>query len=110
MWHQFPENEIEVQLKSNPGQTTSSQCGNRGYSELATIPMGTGDATADHGPHLLQADTRRAANGALALTVSADGRQLRKLRLSAAQSSGLEGPIGVRSDNGDYLLQLSGKR
>lgn len=110
MWHAYPDDAIQVQVKRNPGQTTSAECGNRGYTTIATIPLGPGDGTADHGPHRLEADTRRSPNRALVLTILTDGELLRKLRISAALTAGLNGPIGVRSDNGDYLLRLSGRR
>ena len=110
MWHAYPDNAIQIQVKRNPGQTTSSECGNNGYTQVATISLGEGDATGDHSAHRLEVDTRRAANGALVLTVFTDDRLLRKLRLSAALTAGLVGPIGVRSDNGHYLFRLSGRR
>jgi hypothetical protein len=110
MWHAYPDDAIEIQVKRNPGQSTSSQCGNGGYTPVATIPLAGGDGTGDHGPHRLEVDTRRSANGALALTVYTDNILLRKLRLSALLSAGLDGPIGVRSDNGDYFFRLSGRR
>jgi hypothetical protein len=110
MWHQFPDNAIQVQVKRNPGQTTSAECGNRGYTTIATIPLGEGDSTDDHSAHRLQAETRRSPNGALILTLYTDGSLLRKLRISAALTAGLQGPIGIRSDNGHYLFRLSGRR
>jgi hypothetical protein len=110
MWHAYPDDAIEIQVKRNPGQTTSSQCGNNGYTQVATIPLGSGDGTSDHGAHRLEVDTRRTANGALALAVHTDNTLLRKVNLSASLTAGLVGPIGIRSDNGDYLFQLSRKR
>lgn len=108
MWHVYPDNVIEVSVKRNPGQSTSAQCGNRGYTEIAEIPVGGG--TADHGPHVLEVSTRRTANGSLALRVFSDNLLRRRLHIPAVLAEGLEGPIGVRSDNGHYLFQLSGKR
>lgn len=110
MWHAFPDDAIQVQVKRNPGQTTSAECGNRGYTTITTIPLGPGDATADHSAHRLQAETRRSPNGALVLTLFTDGSLLRKLRISASLTAGLKGPIGVRSDNGHYLFRISGRR
>lgn len=109
MWHQFPEEAIEVQIKRNPGQTTSSQCGNRGYTTLAKITLGA-DSTGDHTAHLLEVRTRRLATGGLGVSVFTDGTLLRRLGIPAALSAGVDGPIGVRSDNGHYLFQLSGRR
>jgi hypothetical protein len=107
MWHAFPDNAIQIQVKRNPGQTTSAQCGNRGYTTIATIPLGPGDGTADHGPHELLVQTSRIAGGALAMSVFTNGALLRALTLPANLTAGLEGPIGIRSDNGDYVFGLA---
>ena len=56
---------------------------------------------------MLEARTRHTASGALALSVYTDGSLVRRVRLSAASTAGLEGPIGVRSDNGDYRFVLA---
>jgi hypothetical protein len=109
MWHAYPDNVIEISVKSNPGQTTSAQCGNAGYTEIAEIPLGAGDGTADHGVHRLEAHTRRTAAGDLAVSVYKDEALLRRVKIPAALSAGLEGPVGVRSDNGDYLFRLASR-
>jgi hypothetical protein len=106
MWHATPEQSIQVQIKRNPGQTTSAQCGNRGYTELTSIPM----PPADRALHTLDAQTRRTAGGALILAVYADGDMVQRLTIPAALAAGLEGPIGVRSDNGHYLFRLAARR
>jgi hypothetical protein len=41
------------------------------------------------------------------VAVYADGSLLRRARVPTALAGGLAGPIGVRSDNGDYLFRLS---
>lgn len=110
MWHQFPENKIQVQIKRNPGQTTSTECGNAGYTTLADIPVAAGDSLADHGPHQLEVRSRRDALGDLIVSVLADGVLVREVVAPSDLSSGLEGPIGVRSDNGIYVFRLSAKR
>jgi hypothetical protein len=106
MWHAEPDHAIQVQVKSNPGQTTSAQCGNRGYQELAEIPMPAPDKRV----HTLEARTRRAAGGSLVLAIYTDGKLLRRMTLPAPLTAGLDGPVGVRSDNGDYLFRLSTRR
>jgi len=110
MWHQYPDNAIEVQVKSNPGMTTSAECGNNGYTEIATIPVAAGDGTADHNVHRLAVRTRRTATGDLAMRIYKDTALLRRLTIPAALTAGMEGPIGVRTDNGDYLFRLSSAR
>jgi hypothetical protein len=106
MWHAAPDSVVEISVKRNTGQTTSAQCGNRGYTEVASIPM----PQPDQRLHTLEARTRRAAGGALVLAVYADGSLARRLTLPAELAAGLEGPIGVRSDNGDYVFRLSARR
>jgi hypothetical protein len=110
MWHVYPDNVIEVSVKRNPGQSTSAQCGNRGYKEITEFPVRDSGGTADHGPHVLEVVTRRTASGSLALRIYSDNSLRRRLHLPAALTAGMEGPIGVRSDNGHYLFQLSGRR
>jgi hypothetical protein len=106
MWRSYPDRVIEISRKSNPGLHTSQECGNAGYSDLAVIPEPAGV----YRRHVLEADTRRSADGSLVLTVSADGRLARKLTLVPADTAGLAGPIGVRSDNGSYRFRLSAAR
>jgi hypothetical protein len=60
--------------------------------------------------HTLEARTRRQADGSLVLAVYTDAKLLRRMTLPAAMTAGLEGPVGVRSDNGDYLFRLSTRR
>jgi hypothetical protein len=106
MWHAYPTRNVQVQVKRNPGQTTSAQCGNNGYTTLANFSLGAGDGTSDHSAHQLEVQMRRDTSGAIGLTILADGETLGDVALTAAQSAGLDGPIGVRSDNGDYLFRL----
>jgi hypothetical protein len=103
MWRTYPDQVIEVSIKRNPGEDTSSECGNEGYSDLAVIPE---PADVTHS-HLLEADASRGPDGSLSLAVSADGRLLRRLTVSSSAASALNGPIGIRSDNGRYRFMLS---
>ena len=107
MWHAYPVSQIEVSVKRNPGQTTSAECGNAGYTEIAEIPVAGG--ITDHSAHRLEVRTRRVASGDLAVSIFADRALLRRLTIPAALSAGIEGPIGVRSDNGNYLFRLYGR-
>lgn len=106
MWHSVPDHEIEIQVKSNPGQTTSAQCGNRGYMTIASVPL-AGAAASDTSAHALEARVRPVADGTDRLTVFADKTIVWQGALPAALVAGLDGPAGVRSDNGDYVFRLS---
>ncbi len=107
MWREFPEHAIVVSVKRNPGQSTSAQCGNRGYTDVARVALGTSPSVADHATHLLVARTRPHPDGTMGLVVVADGRTVVQRRIAAALAGTLRGPIGVRSDNGVYRFSLS---
>ncbi len=93
MWRIDPESKLVVSVKRNAGQTTSSECGNRGYQNIkprhsAAIPiLRSGDS------HTLGAELH--------------GKVLRVLVNGAPVSEGdlgpevtdLAGPVGIRSDN-----------
>ena len=100
MWHVEPSSGIFVLVKRNPNASTHAACGDRGYlSAVPTIaeavaPIRVGEA------HTLRADLR----GDL-LEVIADGRPAWRGRLPSAVLE-LEGPVGVRSDNGSFDFEL----
>jgi hypothetical protein len=103
MWRSAPEPAISIQTKRNAGQSTSSQCGNNGYTTIATIPVA---AIPTGSRHVLEVRTKRAADGSLALAIYTDRVLLRTQSVPAALVAGLEGTIGVRSDNGSYAFRL----
>lgn len=106
MWWEYPAHQIAISVKRNPGQSTSAECGNRGYTDVARIPFPIAPSVRDRRTHVLEARSHREADGALALTVLADGVRVYRDRLGADVTSGLDGPIGVRSDNGTYRFNL----
>lgn len=55
MWHAYPDNAIQIQVKRNPGQTTSSECRNNGCTQIATI-LGV---RSDNGHYLFRLSGRR---------------------------------------------------
>lgn len=100
MWRIAPVAGVFVQVKSNPGQSTHEQCADRGYTEL---PATAGTQPAPIGPgerHTLRADLEGNV-----LTVLADGALAWKGELPAEAAAG-GGPIGVRSDNGQFGFEL----
>jgi len=107
MWRQFPERSIVVSAKRNPGQTTSAQCGNRGYVDIARVPRPGDPAATDTADHRLEVRTRVRGDGTLVVTVVADGDTVLVQRVPAGLAQGLDGPAGVRSDNGRYRFRLS---
>lgn len=93
MWRIGPESKIVISVKSNPGQSKSSECGNHGYR---TIKATNGMAV----PALRPGDTHT-------LGTEMNGDELRVFidRTLAwegrvgAEAAELRGPVGIRSDN-----------
>jgi hypothetical protein len=104
MWRSYPSSVVSIQVKQNFAKDTSADCGNGGYTTIADIPVATATSSM---AHTLEARTRRNADGSLGLAVYTDGALLRQTTLSAALTAGLDGPIGIRSDNGEYVFRLS---
>jgi hypothetical protein len=99
MWRIEPESKLVVSVKSNPGQRTSAQCGNRGYQNIKprrSTPVPTlnpGDT------HTLRAEM----NGA-ELRVFADKSLVWEGSVGA---DAFDGPVGVRSDNARLQIDLA---
>ena len=100
MWRIEPESRLVVSVKSNPGQHTSAECGNRGYRNIKPFrgaplpPLRAGDS------HSLRAEM----NGEQ-LRIFADERVVWEGSVEG-EVRGLEGPVGIRSDNAKLELQL----
>jgi hypothetical protein len=104
MWHLEPAPGIAVAVKRNEGQREHAECGTRGYANIAPE---SSDAPpfVDRGEH----HRLRARIDGDVLRVYADGAPVWEGKLPA-EAFAIEGPAGVRSDNGafDFALRLSG--
>jgi hypothetical protein len=105
MWHIEPSRGIEVSVKSNPGQASHQECGDRGYTFIK--PTWVGDDVSD-----IRTGSRHAIAATIAgstLRVVADGRPawVGDLPPQAFRSNG---PVGVRSDNGAFDVELQASR
>jgi hypothetical protein len=100
MWRFEPESKVVVSIKKNPGQTMSSECGNRGYQNIK--PHRTGPV-----PHLKPGDahTLGAALHGNAMQVSIDGTPVWEGDLGP-EAGDLAGPVGIRSDNTRLAFDL----
>ena len=107
MWWEYPVHQIAISVKRNPGRQTSSQCGNLGYTEITRIPLPTPASVRDDRPHVLESRTRRELDGTLTLTVLTDGTTIYDEALPTNLTNDLDGPIGLRSDNGRYVFALT---
>src|ERR1700733_7328333 len=100
MWRIEPESKLVVSVKSNPGEHTSAQCGNRGYQNIKarrSVPvptLGSGET------HVLRAQM----NGA-EMQVFADNSLV--WEGSVGQDAlAFDGPVGMRSDNARLQIDL----
>ena len=80
-------------MKSNPGEHSSAQCGNRGYQNIKPLHSSPLPSLRSGDTHTLRAEmigaeTRVFADGALVWEGSV-----------GADALGFEGPVGMRSDN-----------
>jgi hypothetical protein len=93
MWRIDQESRLVVSVKKNPGQTMSSECGNRGYQNIkpkhiAPVPvLRSGDS------HTLGAELHGQA-----LRVLVDDALVWEGNLGP-EVADLAGPVGIRSDN-----------
>lgn len=100
MWRISPKPEVVVSLKSNPNQHTSSACGGTGYHNIRPLRAAPPPAVEAGQDHRLRAEMV----GSL-LTVRADNTEVWQGPVGE-EASRLQGPLGVRSDNGRFDLQL----
>jgi hypothetical protein len=100
MWHIEPSPGIVVSVKSNPGQSRHTECGDKGYSFLhasSTKPVPRVEAGQ---PHVLGA-----AIVGRELRVTTDGEPSWVGELPEAAFE-FDGPVGLRSDNGEFSVEL----
>jgi hypothetical protein len=100
VWRIEPESKLVVSVKSNPGEHTSAQCGNRGYRNIK--PQRSSPV-----PLLRPGDTHtlRAEINAASLRVFVDSSLAWEGSLGADVLN-LSGPVGIRSDNVRLRIQL----
>lgn len=100
MWRIEPKEELVVSVKHNPGQKTSSECGNHGYTDvkptrkLPVPPMRKGSS------HRLRAEMSGEE-----LHVYADDELVWEGKVGPVAMQ-FHGPVGIRSDNVKLEFQL----
>jgi hypothetical protein len=92
-WRFAPKNAVVVSVKRNPGQSTSAECGNRGYRNLRPSQAASPPLPEVGAHHVLRAGLEAAT-----LRVWIDGREVWR-GAPGPQALGLKGPVGVRTDN-----------
>ncbi len=100
MWHIEPAPALVVSVKSNPGQARHAECGDRGYRFLPPMTPALAPRVEPGRTHVLSAELRGSR-----LLVKADGREMWVGELPPAALE-FDGPLGVRSDNGEFSVEL----
>lgn len=100
MWRIEPASKIVVSLKSNPGQHSSAECGNRGYENIkprrsSPVPALRRGDTHDLRAEMNGAELKVFVDDSLVWAGSVDGDVL-----------GVDGPVGIRSDNARLQIEL----
>jgi hypothetical protein len=100
MWRIEPESKLVVSVKSNPGQHSSAQCGNRGYRNIKPRRSTPVPALLSGDAHTLRAEM----NGA-DMKVFADNSLVWEGSVGP-DALGFDGPVGIRSDNARLQIDL----
>jgi len=100
MWRIEPESKLVVSVKSNPGQHTSTECGNRGYRNIKPRRSTPVPALRSGEAHTLRAEM----NGA-EVKVFVDDSLVWEGSVGP-DALAFDGPVGIRSDNARLQLEL----
>jgi hypothetical protein len=101
MWRIEPESKLVVSVKSNPGEHSSAQCGNRGYQNIkprrnSPVPTLVAGAT-----HILRAQMTGAE-----VQVIVDNSRVWEGSVGP-DALRFDGPVGIRSDNARLQIELA---
>ena len=100
MWRIAPKDELVVSVKTNPGQKTSAECGNRGYQDIKPARSSPVPPMREHSSHDLRAEMSGDE-----LRVYADGTLVWEGHVGPLAMQ-LHGPAGIRSDNVNLEFEL----
>lgn len=104
MWRLYPTESIVISVKRSAG-STSAECGNRGYTNIASVAVPASLSARGGQKRSLRSEYDP---GSRLLQVRAGGRLLWQGVLPASLVGNLRGPSGVRSDNGVFRFKLFG--
>ena len=100
MWRIEPESKLVVSVKSNPGQHTSSLCGNRGYRNIKPRHSTPVPALRSGDTHALRAEMTGSE-----MEVFVDNSLVWQGSVGA-DALDFDGPVGIRSDNARLRIEL----
>ena len=106
MWRIKPTEEIYIAIKRNRRKSTYKACRADGYIVLGRVPLKPlGITAATQKTHRLGASVMETA-GRYAGEVTIDGRRIWSGSIDAKLISSINGPVGIRSDNGSFIFKL----
>ncbi len=100
MWHIAPTSGIHVSVKSNSGRSTHAQCADRGYLNIQPIWR--------RGVSAIRIGIRRTLAAHIdgtRLVVTVDDAPVWEGALPSSAFA-FDGPVGIRSDNGEFEVEL----
>lgn len=100
MWRVEPESKLVVSVKTNPGEHTSAQCGNRGYRNVKPRRSRPVPRLRSGDDHTLRAEM----NGA-EMRVFVDKDMVWEGEVGK-DALDFDGPVGIRSDNARLEFEL----
>jgi hypothetical protein len=100
MWRFGPPSRVVVSVKSNPGEHTSAECGNRGYRNIKPQEVARVAPPVPGETHSLRAELDGAELG-----VFVDDAPVWKGAVGS-EPPAFNGPVGIRSDNVRLKLDL----
>jgi hypothetical protein len=105
MWTLHPKEEITVRTKENPNKTESEDCESDGYTLLDTYRVPQKKSARNRRTSRLQADFVSKGNRHHVL-VYVDNVRVLQVRIPHSFVSTVNGPVGLRSDNGRFRLRF----
>lgn len=109
--HRSSREKIVVLVKSNPGISTHKRCGTDGYETIAAVYQddpSRGFASAkDNKGHRLRAELVPEGRAGYKLLVYVDGKEVWNGLISHRLLRGIDGPAGLRTDNGSFIFKFS---
>lgn len=100
MWRIEPKSELVISTKLNPGKSTSAECGTHGYQNLKPTNARKAPRLKEGEAHTLRGEIEGST-----LRVYIDNNLTWEGQLPA-EAQKLEGPSGVRSDNGRFKFEF----
>lgn len=104
MWRVEPESKLVVSVKRNPQQHTSAECHNHGYTNIKPQKASPVRVLKAGDSHTLRAEMKNSG-----LRVYVDNQEVWDGDVGA-DAAGLQGPVGIRSDNAQLEFEYLARR